>query len=120
MWLHSLRNTTTRTRTPIMMMMNTKSSNMLMRLYSSGSISTSMKMTPEEKMILEKLSKALQPKSIRVQDMSGGCGTMFAINVTSSQFNGLTTIKQHKLVNEILKDDIPRWHGLQLQTKKDK
>lgn len=50
-------------------------------------------------------------------DVSGGCGSMFAIDVSSAKFKGLSIVKQHKLVNEILKEDIPRWHGLQLRTK---
>ncbi|QLG73145.1 hypothetical protein HG535_0E02290 [Zygotorulaspora mrakii] len=73
--------------------------------------------TTEEKLIYDKLSKALCPKNLNVADISGGCGSMFAINVTSDRFKGLTMVKQHKLVNEILKDDIQRWHGLQLKTK---
>ncbi|QLQ81732.1 hypothetical protein HG537_0F04930 [Torulaspora globosa] len=79
-----------------------------LRLYS---------VTAEESMIHEKLSKALQPKRLQVVDISGGCGSMFAIEVSSEKFKGLSIVKQHKLVNEILKDDIPRWHGLQLRTK---
>ncbi|CAI4055582.1 hypothetical protein SUVZ_01G0180 [Saccharomyces uvarum] len=80
--------------------------------------STQMAMTPEEKMITDKLQQELQPEACKVQDVSGGCGSMFAINVTSKKFNGLSLIKQHQLVNRILKEDISRWHGLQLTTKK--
>ncbi|CDO94442.1 unnamed protein product [Kluyveromyces dobzhanskii CBS 2104] len=76
-------------------------------------------LTPEEKLITEKLSKELSPSAISVNDISGGCGSMFSINVTSEKFKGMSIVKQHKLVNEILKDDIKRWHGLQLRTKKD-
>lgn len=75
--------------------------------------------TAEEAMIQEKLSKALQPKKLQVMDISGGCGSMFAIEVSSEKFRGLSIVKQHKMVNEILKQDIPRWHGLQLRTKAD-
>ncbi|CAH02744.1 Aim1 [Kluyveromyces lactis] len=76
-------------------------------------------LTPEEKLITDKLSKELNPSSISVNDISGGCGSMFSINITSDKFKGLSIVKQHKLVNEILKDDIKRWHGLQLRTKKE-
>lgn len=74
-------------------------------------------MTPEETLIQEKLVKALKPERLQVMDISGGCGSMFAIDVTSAKFKGLSIVKQHKLVNEILKDDIQKWHGLQLRTK---
>lgn len=42
---------------------------------------------------------------------------MFAITVESPQFKGIPMIKQHRLVNEVLKDEIAKWHGLQLKTK---
>ncbi|CAD6594790.1 XXYS1_4_G0050890.mRNA.1.CDS.1 [Saccharomyces cerevisiae] len=80
--------------------------------------STQMAMTPEEKMITDKLQQELEPEVCKVQDVSGGCGSMFAINITSKKFDGLSLIKQHQLVNRILRDDISRWHGLQLTTKK--
>ena len=38
-----------------------------------------------------------------VRDTSGGCGTMYNIEVESPSFNGLSTVKQHKLVADILK-----------------
>ncbi len=42
---------------------------------------------------------------------------MFAIRIHSPKFQGLSMIKQHRLVNEALKDEIAKWHGLQLRTK---
>ncbi|SCU84281.1 LANO_0C00936g1_1 [Lachancea nothofagi CBS 11611] len=75
--------------------------------------------TPEEKLVYNKLSKELNPSKIKVQDVSGGCGSMFAIDITSDNFKGLSMVKQHKLVNRILQDDIKRWHGLQLRTRSD-
>lgn len=73
--------------------------------------------TTEEKLIHDKLFKALEPLNLQVLDISGGCGSMFAIDVTSEKFKGLSIVKQHKLVNQILKDDIQKWHGLQIRTK---
>ncbi|CAR26766.1 hypothetical protein ZYGR_0I00370 [Zygosaccharomyces rouxii] len=73
--------------------------------------------TPEEKLVYDKLAKALEPKSLQVVDVSGGCGSMFAISVISDKFQGLPMVKQHKIVNELLKDHIKSWHGLQLRTK---
>lgn len=63
------------------------------------------------------LNKSLNPEVLDVRDVSGGCGSMFAINIVSEKFNGLSLIKQQRLVNEILKDEIAKWHGLQLRTK---
>jgi stress-induced morphogen len=53
----------------------------------------------------------------QVQDISGGCGSMYAIEIESPRFQGLTVIKQHKLVNQVLKEEIAQWHGVQLRTK---
>lgn len=44
----------------------------------------------------------------------GGCGTFYAIMVSSPAFKGLSTLKQHKLVTEALKLEIAGIHGLQV------
>ncbi|KAF6006861.1 hypothetical protein HII13_003987 [Brettanomyces bruxellensis] len=74
--------------------------------------------TPYEDKIYRQLAKELEPKSLVVKDISYGDGAMFAISIESGKFNGLSTVKQHRLVNRILKDEISKWHGLQLKTKK--
>jgi stress-induced morphogen len=55
--------------------------------------------------------------TLQVQDISGGCGSMYAIQIESPKFKDLTVIKQHKLVNQVLKEEIAKWHGVQLRTK---
>ncbi|ORY28286.1 bola protein, partial [Naematelia encephala] len=67
-----------------------------------------------ERKIHDKLLARFHGKRLEVQDISGGCGSFYAILVSSREFNGLTTIKQHKLVNECLKEDIQGIHGLQV------
>lgn len=81
------------------------------RLYSD------VKLSDYEQLIYNKLQNELSPQQLEVMDISGGCGSMFAISVVSESFKGLTMIKQHKLVNSILADEIAKWHGLQLKTK---
>jgi len=71
----------------------------------------------KEKAIFERLSQALDPVALEVQDISGGCGSMYAVAITAAKFKGLPVIKQHRLVNEILGEDIKSWHGIQLRTK---
>lgn len=80
------------------------------RFHSTG-------MDEYEQKIYTKLQDHFQPKSLEVKDVSGGCGSMFAILVESEKFKGLSMIKQHRLVNELLKEDIAKWHGIQLRTK---
>lgn len=75
-------------------------------------------MDPYEEKIYTMLDEELHPRSLVVRDVSGGCGSMFAISIESDKFNGMTMIKQHRLVNQILKTEISKWHGLQLKTKK--
>ncbi|GFZ45726.1 hypothetical protein JCM24511_03455 [Saitozyma sp. JCM 24511] len=67
-----------------------------------------------ERNIHSKLAARFPGKRLEVQDVSGGCGSFYAILVSSPAFKGLSTIKQHKLVNEVLKEDIKGIHGLQV------
>jgi stress-induced morphogen len=42
---------------------------------------------------------------------------MYALSIDSPKFKGLSIVKQHKLVNTVLADEIAGWHGVQLRTK---
>lgn len=70
-----------------------------------------------ERKIFDILSAKFSPKTLEVKDVSGGCGSMFAISVESAAFRDIPTVKQHRMVNDVLKDEIAKWHGLQLKTK---
>ncbi|KAF2126117.1 bola-like protein [Dothidotthia symphoricarpi CBS 119687] len=67
--------------------------------------------------VFNKIKAELDPVKLEVQDVSGGCGSMYAIDIESPKFKGLTVIKQHKLVNKVLEAEIKSWHGVQLKTK---
>lgn len=67
-----------------------------------------------ESEIISLLTKRFQPSHLQVQDVSGGCGSFYAIVVAAKDFQGLSTVKQHRLVNECLKDIIGGIHGLQV------
>ena len=83
-----------------------------------------------EQNIYAKLTEKFTPSHVQVQDVSGaswsflisfiahsgkgGCGTFYAISVSSPAFQGLSTLKQHKLVTETLKQEIAGIHGLQV------
>ncbi|KAK8159251.1 bola protein [Phyllosticta citrichinensis] len=67
--------------------------------------------------VFRKIKQELDPVRLEVQDISGGCGSMYALYIESPKFKGLTVIKQHKMINEILADEIKSWHGVQLRTK---
>ena len=70
-----------------------------------------------ERRIFDILVKDLQPTKLEVQDISGGCGSMYALDIVSERFAGLPVIKQHRLVNSVLGEEIKKWHGVQLKTK---
>ncbi|KAI5787046.1 bola protein [Peziza echinospora] len=71
----------------------------------------------KERHIFDKLASSLEPSRLEVRDVSGGCGSMYAIEIASSKFRGLPMIRQHRLVQGVLEDEIKGWHGIQLKTK---
>ncbi|CCU82194.1 unnamed protein product [Blumeria hordei] len=69
-----------------------------------------------EKEIYELLARELEPSVLKVQDISGGCGSMYEIHVVSARFRGLRMLQQQRLVNGVLGDMIKKWHGMRLTT----
>jgi len=90
-----------------------------MRMYSQASSTPQPPdyLSEGELEIFNKIKAELDPIRLEVQDISGGCGSMYALDIESSKFKGLTVIKQHKLVNQILANEIKKWHGVQLKTR---
>ncbi|CAL3970781.1 unnamed protein product [Diplocarpon coronariae] len=92
-----------------------------LRSYSSESSPASPKapehLNAKERQIWEMLMRELQCTSLEVQDISGGCGSMYGIDVVSERFRGLGMLKQQRLVNEVLGEEIKGWHGVQLKTR---
>ncbi|OMJ27931.1 BolA-like protein 3 [Smittium culicis] len=70
--------------------------------------------TEGEKVIFGKLKESLEPTSLKVTDISGGCGSMYMIEIQSNLFRDLKKIKQHMMINKVLKDDIKEMHGLRI------
>ncbi|KAF9127406.1 hypothetical protein BGX30_014805 [Mortierella sp. GBA39] len=70
-----------------------------------------------EKHLYSKLFEKFQPTKLIVEDISGGCGSMYQVEVVSSAFKDLNMVKQHRLVNETLKEEIKGMHGIRLTTK---
>jgi len=69
-----------------------------------------------ERTIHGKLAARFAPSQLLVQDVSGGCGTFYAITIASTAFKGLPVVKQHRLVTAELKTEIEGIHGLQIKT----
>ncbi|KAL7854764.1 hypothetical protein SRHO_G00169540 [Serrasalmus rhombeus] len=67
------------------------------------------------------IAKVLKEKfplatSLKVVDISGGCGAMYEIHIESDEFRGKRTVQQHQLVNQALKEEIKGMHGLRIFT----
>ncbi|GMM36210.1 Bol3 protein [Saccharomycopsis crataegensis] len=86
------------------------------RSYSVNSQSVAP-MDDYESKIFQLLNDKFDPVQLQVSDVSGGCGSMFAISIVSDSFKGISMVKQHRMVNETLAEEIKKWHGLQLVTK---
>ncbi|KAI0841492.1 bola-like protein [Hypoxylon sp. FL0890] len=70
-----------------------------------------------ESAIWDKLVAEFAPTELSVQDISGGCGSMYGIEITSEKFRGANMLKQQRMVNAVLGDQMKGWHGVQLRTK---
>ncbi len=66
----------------------------------------------EVKLINILKDKFPKANKIIVQDISGGCGSMFDVFVESVEFKDLRLVKRHKLITEALKNEIKSMHGL--------
>jgi stress-induced morphogen len=56
---------------------------------------------PKQLAMQSSLSAQLEATHVKVVDVSGGCGSMYDVEVVSPRFAGLTRVKQHRLVNEV-------------------
>ncbi|KAK4246918.1 hypothetical protein C7999DRAFT_14994 [Corynascus novoguineensis] len=70
-----------------------------------------------ESQIWDILVTEFAPTQLVVQDISGGCGSMYGIEICSEKFRGLNMLKQQRLVNAALGDLMNEWHGVQLKTR---
>jgi stress-induced morphogen len=97
-----------RARSVLLQRLNTATTVPLGRCFSNK---TAAEMELETKLIQD-----LPAAQAEVKDVSGGCGTMYHINVVSDVFQGLGIVKQHQLVTKLLKEEIAQWHGFKLNT----
>ena len=42
---------------------------------------------------------------------------MYGIEITSEKFRGAGMLKQQRMVNAVLSEEMKNWHGVQLRTK---
>lgn len=70
-----------------------------------------------ESEVWDRLAKEFSPVELVVQDISGGCGSMYGIEISSEKFRGTNMLKQQRMVNAVLGDLMKTWHGVQLKTR---
>jgi stress-induced morphogen len=70
--------------------------------------------TPQE--LKERIEAALPDASATVEDLTGG-GDHFRAEVTSSRFDGLSRVEQHRLIYDVFGDEIGGpIHALSIKT----
>ncbi|KAI1748299.1 bola protein [Xylaria castorea] len=52
-----------------------------------------------------------------VQDISSSCGSIYGIEIASEKFRGANMLKQRRMVNAALGNEIKGWHSVQLRTR---
>ncbi|XP_043233420.1 bolA-like protein 3 isoform X2 [Amphibalanus amphitrite] len=54
--------------------------------------------------------------ALHVEDISGGCGAMYAVHVETAEFAGMSRLRQHRAVQEALSQQIKDMHGIRVST----
>lgn len=81
-------------------------------------ITTQGEHTPFEKLLLRKLKKAFEPTAIiKIKDISDGCGSLYMVDVTSTKFDNIMMVKQHRMVMKALEEELKYWHGIHIVTR---
>ncbi|KAA8632561.1 hypothetical protein SMACR_12850 [Sordaria macrospora] len=69
-----------------------------------------------EAQVWDILIREFAPTNLVVRDISGGCGSMYGVDICSEKFRGLNMLKQQRLVNAALGELVKQWHGIQIKT----
>ncbi|PPQ80460.1 hypothetical protein CVT26_003928 [Gymnopilus dilepis] len=72
---------------------------------------------PIDTIALEKaIKRAIPVTHLEIEDQSSGCGDNYAIVLVSEVFEKKTTLQRHRMVNELLKDQIAQMHAFSQKT----
>uniref|UniRef100_A0A2K6WF68 Acyl-CoA-binding domain-containing protein 6 n=1 Tax=Onchocerca volvulus TaxID=6282 RepID=A0A2K6WF68_ONCVO len=69
-----------------------------------------------EATIRKKLEIALKPSHLDIEDFSDGCGLKFRLVIVSDSFDNKTTLASHRLVYDVLKEEMQAIHALEIKT----
>ena len=96
-----------------------------LRLTKKGQFSSIVRLLSSESKSLskgeERISNILKAKFpqatyVNVEDISGGCGSMYEVQLEAPDFKGKRTVMQHRMVNEALKEELKEMHGIRIST----
>ncbi|XP_015921699.1 bolA-like protein 2 [Parasteatoda tepidariorum] len=73
-------------------------------------------MVYSEEYILKKLKEELEADYVKVEDFSDGCGAKFNAIIVSKKFEGVPLLQRHRMVNEVLKLEMPDIHAFTQKT----
>ncbi|KAF8464813.1 bola protein [Gautieria morchelliformis] len=62
------------------------------------------------------LRNALPISHLEIIDQSSGCGESYAVLIVSESFEGKMTLARHRMINELLKDQIVQMHAFSQKT----
>ncbi|KAL5528964.1 hypothetical protein ACEPAG_4938 [Sanghuangporus baumii] len=62
------------------------------------------------------LRKSMPINHLEIKDRSNGCGENYEILVVSEAFQKKTTLARHRLINELLKNEIAEMHAFSQTT----
>ncbi|KAH8117632.1 bola protein [Phellopilus nigrolimitatus] len=57
------------------------------------------------------LRNAIRITHLEIEDQSNGCGENYFVFVASEDFEGKTSLARHRMINELLKDEIAQMHA---------
>ncbi|XP_050422203.1 bolA-like protein 2 [Adelges cooleyi] len=73
-------------------------------------------MVISEDYLKNKLTDKLDASYVSVHDDSDGCGAKFSVIVVSDRFVGKPLLQRHRMVNEILSDELKEIHAFSQKT----
>lgn len=75
--------------------------------------------SPAELDMEARLRTELQATKVDVTDVSGGCGEFYQVKVSSPLFQNKTPLQRNRLVHQVLKQELERVHGMNIECKVD-
>ncbi|GJJ10659.1 hypothetical protein Clacol_004886 [Clathrus columnatus] len=62
------------------------------------------------------LKNAIPISHLEIIDQSSGCGESYAVLIVSEAFEGKLTLARHRMINELLKNQIAQMHAFSQRT----